>query len=1039
MDEVAALEALANNLALITENPYDLSLHIQNVRLGRETGMEDQAEAALDMVITYWAAGEEVWTPLIDLRIKASDLESAEGIQSVLELFEKAEEDYLSINILKRHVEFLLERFNHFQELETRPDDLGDLFTPTWTRAHMDGVVSQGIAHLTRSHELWDLKRDWELEQLEQAPADEKAALVQYIETMLLERLTQPHSNHDETFQTYSSFTTNYKPAEEYESLLVQASKSRNQAVKAYQRRESYESSLAQAGFSLEGYAYYLDFEKKSKKPDLFLLPALYERAIAEADKRRFAGDPNANAALVVFWTGYLDFIRVNASEFADGDDGVRAKIYKRATRSVPTAGEVWARYIRFLETSGRAEEVNAAYSNALAVKPITLDADQLVPVVLAKAGFERRKVEREDIDNEGYEGVLLPLLEAQSLMRENIKTGDPRLRLEKYFSSICLDSANLSEEAVNMWSATVRHYKTSYVAWIAYTDVLIRLNMYDEARKVFRDVANKNLDWPEAVWEAWVAFEHVHGSVEDLEDCIDRIERAQRYVNAKRAKDAQKAAQAHAEQQASALIAEAGASVPSSAPTEVQQHDVGMEVDQPSAEVHSKRKAEEEAPAEGSKKARFEPAPSSLKRDRENCTVFVADLPSTTSEEDLKALFKDCGVVREVKITPLPNNLVATVEFMERDSVPAALTKDKKRIHDQEISVHLAWQSTLYVTNFPESADDAFIRTLFGKYGVLFDVRWPSKKFKNSRRFCYVQFTSPNDAKAALELHNTEVEPGFNLSVLVSNPERKKDRTDSDANNREIYVAGLARSVTKGDLEKLFATYGTVKEVRMVLDDKGQSKGFAFVEYTQEKDALAALSANNHELKKRRIAVTLADTRVKAAKNHPTGKRSAEVRSRCVRVRGLPSGTQEGLLQQVLSKHAQVKRVEVFQDTNEAIAELENPAEAGKLLLLAEPIIFNEKTLQLSEESLEKAPPAPRAGPSGSGSSASTSTPGGLFIPRTAVSRPRAGLGSKKTRTTTTVSATSAVSGGSGVASASARAGSAKGQDDFRKMLGGA
>lgn len=60
---------------------------------------------------------------------------------------------------------------------------------------------------------------------------------------------------------------------------------------------------------------------------------------------------------------------------------------------------------------------------------------------------------------------------------------------------------------------------------------------MYDEARKVFRDVANKNLDWPEAVWEAWVAFEHVHGSVEDLEDCMDRIERAQRYVNAKRAK----------------------------------------------------------------------------------------------------------------------------------------------------------------------------------------------------------------------------------------------------------------------------------------------------------------------------------------------------------------------------------------------------------------------------------------------------------------------------------------------------------------------
>ena len=29
-------------------------------------------------------------------------------------------------------------------------------------------------------------------------------------------------------------------------------------------------------------------------------------------------------------------------------------------------------------------------------------------------------------------------------------------------------------------------------------------------------------------------------------------------------------------------------------------------------------------------------------------------------------------------------------------------------------------------------------------QYGTLFDVRWPSKKFKSTRRFCYVQYTSP-------------------------------------------------------------------------------------------------------------------------------------------------------------------------------------------------------------------------------------------------------------------------------------------------------
>ena len=83
-------------------------------------------------------------------------------------------------------------------------------------------------------------------------------------------------------------------------------------------------------------------------------------------------------------------------------------------------------------------------------------------------------------------------------------------------------------------------------------------------------------------------------------------------------------------------------------------------------------------------------------------------------------------------------------MEFADSSSVPAALTKDKKRIDGVEVAVHLAWQSTLYVTNFPENVDDAGIREIFGKYGELFDVRWPSKKFKNTRRFCYVQYTSP-------------------------------------------------------------------------------------------------------------------------------------------------------------------------------------------------------------------------------------------------------------------------------------------------------
>lgn len=67
--------------------------------------------------------------------------------------------------------------------------------------------------------------------------------------------------------------------------------------------------------------------------------------------------------------------------------------------------------------------------------------------------------------------------------------------------------------------------------------------------------------------------------------------------------------------------------------------------------------------------------------------------------------------------------------------------------------------------------------------------------------------FSSPqSSAQAALELHGRELEPGLTLDVYISDPERKKDRTDANADAREIHVSGLTRSTKREDLEGLFA-----------------------------------------------------------------------------------------------------------------------------------------------------------------------------------------------------------------------------------------
>ncbi|KIM54604.1 hypothetical protein SCLCIDRAFT_136495 [Scleroderma citrinum Foug A] len=1005
--------------------------------------MESQVTVAREMAANYLAVGDEVWVPLIETKAATVDVDTPAGALEVLEAYAHAERDYLSIPILQKHLEFLIDRHAYFSALEPKPEELGELFSTEWTREAIATVVTKGHGHLTKSQQIWRLQRDWELEMLQISPAEEKPFLVDYIQSLILERLEQPHAGHEDTFQSYSSFTTTYKSASEYESLLVSASKSRSRAVKAYERREATELALT----SLDAYAQYIAFERRQKILDGFVLVGLYERAITEAAKHRFSGEPGAEAVLRTFWIGYLDFLWIQLKE----DD--TTSVLRRAARSVPGSGEVWARYIRCLErretldaegeSMEDAETIADVYNRALSTNLFSKanaagsdrDPEQIIPLVLARASAERRVIQEGRGGEDAWTTLVTVVEDGLAMVRQASKAGDPRFRLEKFLSESYRSITNVPEAAVQLWAATAKHYKSSWASWVAYTDALVHSDHHDLARSTFKDVSTKNLDYPEALWDAWINFEYAHGSLASLEDTMARIERARTQAEARRMKQAQKAydqrqysmgQQAPVAPAASMLLPDVGG-----APTAISSGE-NMDIDAATSDARGKRKADCDGSSEGgdTKKPRLEQPTIPLKRDRENSTVFVADLPPATSEAKLRTLFKDCGEVRDVKITQLPELLVATVEFMARDSVPAALTKDKKRIDGMEVKVHLAWRSTLYVTNFPEKWDDTSVRDLFGQYGLIFDVRWPSKKFKATRRFCYVQYTSPESAERALELHGREFEPERTLNVYVSNPGRRKERTDADANDREVYVAGLSKFTSKEDLQELFSTYGSVKDIRLAQDKSGQLKGFAFVEFQYEGDAHAALSANNYELKKRRIAVTLADTRVRPKNREEisdTGLgRRAETRSRSVRIRNLPPDTQEGLLQQVLERHAVVKRVEVLMAEREAIVELENAAEAGKLMLRAEPIVFQDVNLVISEETT--------SGPSRAPPPSSSVRGGSMFVPRSTASRPRAGLG--RTRKPG-IGAMTGASGSTGASYSISDVGNGRSQDDFRKMLG--
>jgi hypothetical protein len=67
-------------------------------------------------------------------------------------------------------------------------------------------------------------------------------------------------------------------------------------------------------------------------------------------------------------------------------------------------------------------------------------------------------------------------------------------------------------------------------------------------------------------------------------------------------------------------------------------------------------------------------------------------------------------------------DSATATIEFDSKEDVLTAQTRNMKRFGGNEIEVHVGTGSTLYVTNYPPAADEAYIRDLFK------DVRAPDQ-----------------------------------------------------------------------------------------------------------------------------------------------------------------------------------------------------------------------------------------------------------------------------------------------------------------------
>ncbi|KAI1428709.1 putative pre-mRNA splicing factor [Xylaria sp. FL1777] len=908
------------------------------------------------------------------------------------------------------------------------------------------------------SHRFWDR---WVAIELEQLARTRTPSGVKRISHLFRDRLQVPHATWDQTSQMFSEFLTTYNNAA-YEHEFQDVTRTTRDAKAAYELRESHELDLSRAQRAADRDAekakmrQYLDWEMaqtthtiaavttttpahhhhhhhqhQQNTLTLSLGLGLYSRALTGI----LAFDDEIWNNCAVYLSSLHRQSKAHPSLYTPLLPNM-LDFFQRATKHCPWSGPLWSRYILTAEDAGwsfhSVESIKHAATNTKA-----LDENGMTGVLdmyTAWCGFLKRTAmdpnAPEDAADVAEVGLLAALEDVElwgKRLYKDAYQGDPNFRLERILIQYLTEVTGDTDAARSHWDRLSQHslLANSYDFWLNY--YLWEMVVYASRPKapsptpptpstgaksaraptmatgvLQRALSQKMLDWPERIMEVYLQHCNDYEQPDTLHYALDTVHKTRRIVAKRREREKAAAAVAYITETQTEQARDQVATNPTQDPTAPSSPSSGKRkrdvISDNIGEAASKKAKSVEASVDDAESQDSKP-----KRDRENTSVMVTNLPLDVSQTAIRRYFREYGHINNMVLRKEDDNKSssALIEFRSPDDAESALLRDQKYFNQSQLSVKPGTRLTVFVSNYPPTADETYIRRLFAHCGDIFNIRWPSLKYNTHRRFCYVSFRNTDAAYKATLMDGTLVDDRYKLQSKFSDPSHRKDREGAVAEGRELRVKGVHPTAGENDLRSVFGKYGKVVTVRLLTNLSGQHVGTAFVVYETKEQAENALQLDKTKFKSQLLEVELSkETNFRPSatvRGHrsssspslaPSGNGDlamadkpddmqksnqkptpAEIQARTIAIMNIPDIINDARIRTITEKHGSIVKLVLRPDHAGAIVEFADTSMAGRAALGLEgfEIAPNHRlrtgsVKQLFEQKLEQQADTPKA-----------------------------------------------------------------------------